>query len=334
MDGGDWGGLETTGCWGRVIGDGVGGGCRWSGGRVGVGSWDDARAGEGGIDDLFEIFSVDDFDFHQSIRKGFKRSAAFREDTLRLIGGFVDQAFDFLVDFAGGLFGVITAKGVVAPGGEEGGSVSFAEIDASESAHAVLHDHGSGDIRSAFEVIRSAGTDIAEDDFFGECPCKEDLHLCFEFGLGDEIAIVFGALHGVSQGGHTAWDDGDFVNRIGIRDGISDERVASFVVSDPQFFVFVHDSLFLFQAGCGAFNGIVEFFLANDISTFSRRKQCGFVDEVRKIGTDKSRGDRSDLAEVDVGSKFYVFDVDFEDICASLFIRSVDEDMSVESTGA
>ena len=50
-------------------------------------------------------------------------------------------------------------------------------------------------------------------------PAKQHLDAAFQFALRHQVAIVFGALHGVAQGRQAAGNDRDFVNRVGIRAG-------------------------------------------------------------------------------------------------------------------
>ena len=50
---------------------------------------------------------------------------------------------------------------------------------------------------------------------------------------------------------------------------------------DPQLFIFLHDAAFLFEAGAGAFHGLVEVGHRDELATFASGQQGSFVDEIR-----------------------------------------------------
>ncbi len=193
------------------------------------------------------------------------------EDLPHFIHRFVDEAAYFFVDFAGGLFAVHAGSAKIgAAAGKERRAIAFAEIDAAHAAHAVIHDHRSGDVAGTFQIVLGAGGNVVERHFFGDRAGQQHLDAAFQFALRHQVAIVFGALHGVAQRRQAAGDDRNFVNRIGIRQAVGDQSVAGFVIGDALFFVGVDHAFAFFQAGGDAFDALVEFVHADGGFVLSR----------------------------------------------------------------
>ena len=186
-------------------------------------------------------------------------------------GGLVDQTLDFLIDFPSRLLGIVPSIGLTTPGCQERRTVSFAEIDPAKAAHAILHDHGTGDVGGPLKIVRCTGANVSKNHLLGERASQENLHLCLEFRLGDKVPIIFWSLHGVTQCRDPSRNDGNLVDRIGIGDRIGYQSVARLVVSDPELFVFVHHPFLFLQTGRGPFDGLVEFRLVDYIFSFPGR---------------------------------------------------------------
>ena len=250
-----------------------------------------------------------------------------------MTGGLIDQTLDFLIDLPGGLLGIVPSIGLTAPGCQERRAVSFAEIDPAKAAHAILHDHGAGDVGGPFKIVRCTGANVSKNHLLGERTSQEYLHLCLEFRLGDKVPIIFWSLHGVTQCCDSPGDDGNFVHRIGIGDRIGDQSVAGLVVSDPELFILVHHPFLFLQSGRGPFDRLVELRLVDHIFTLPCRQQSRFVDQIGKVGSDKSWGNCCDLFEFDVSAEFDVLDVYLQNVLATLLVGSVDEHVTIKSPG-
>ena len=64
------------------------------------------------------------------------------------------------------------------------------------------------------------------------------------------------------------------------------------------------------------------------------RQQGGLVHRVGEVGPREPRRGLGDPAEIDVGGQRLVADVDLEDRLAPFEVGRVDDDLTVESTGA
>ena len=82
----------------------------------------------------------------------------------------------------------------------------------------------------ASSVARSksfcAGRNVAENQFLGGRAGQKHLDAAFQLALRHQIPVALGPLHRVAQGGQTAWNDRDLVDRIGVRQAVRDQGVA------------------------------------------------------------------------------------------------------------
>ena len=76
--------------------------------------------------------------------------------------------------------------------------------------------------------------------------------------------------------------------------------MASLVIRDANFFVFVHHAALFFQTSGDTFNRFVEFNRTDRFLFSPSCKQRGFVDQVGQVRTDKAGCDRRDFLQVDV----------------------------------
>ena len=96
---------------------------------VDVGAGDDHRAGGVFFDQPLELDRVDDFLLDELATDGLQRGAAAFEDVPCALQAFVENAFDFLVDFAGRLLAVVLRARHLQRRDEERIAVRVAEVD-------------------------------------------------------------------------------------------------------------------------------------------------------------------------------------------------------------
>ena len=108
----------------------------------------------------------------------------------------------------------------------------------------------------------------------------------------------------------------------------------AFVVGDAQLLVLLHDAAFLFQAGAGALDGLVEVGHRDELAALAGGQQGRFVDHVGQVGADEAAGDRGQGFHVDVGIDLDVLQVDFDDLLAAGDVGAIDEHVAVEAAGA
>ena len=115
--------------------------------------------GPGDVASMIEsqFLAVDRFDFDQAIGQANKRGAAAFDDVAHAFDGVVNDAANFLVDFAGCLLAMVTHCSFVTAAGEKRRAIAFAIIHAAQPAHAVFHHHAAGDFGRALQVVLRAG---------------------------------------------------------------------------------------------------------------------------------------------------------------------------------
>ena len=249
-----------------------------------------------------------------------------------LLDRLIDDPPHLLIDLAGRLLAVRPgSREIPAASGEERRAVAFAEVHPPHPAHAVFHDHRPGDPAGPFEVVLGPSRDVGVDHLLGDRPAEEHLDPALEFALGEEVAVILGALHRVAEGGEAAGDDRDLVNGIGVGERKGHQRVGRFVVGDTALLVLVDDPLLLLEPGRHPLDPLVELLHADGGLVVAGREERRLVDEIGQISATEARGDPRDLLEVDGGIELHTGDVDLEDLLSATDIGAVDEHMAVEA---
>ena len=116
--------------------------------------------------------------------------------------------------------------------------------------------------------------------------------MALQLALGHQITIALGPLHRVSQSGNATRNDRDFVDGVGVRKAVSDQRMARFMIGDSVLLLLVHHPLLFLKTGRHPLNTFVEFCNANGVFLIASRQQGGFVHQIRQVSTDESWRDR------------------------------------------
>ena len=148
----------------------------------------------------------------------------------------VEQAAHFAIDLFGGRFAVIAVARQFAA--EENVIFVFAVLDHAEFfAHAPFANHFPRHGGGHLDVAGGAVGDIAKNNFLGDTAAHFDGQTGEQFILAVGIFVFFRQPHGRSKRG-AARDDGDFVERLGVRQKLEQERVTCFVIRSVLFFFF------------------------------------------------------------------------------------------------
>ena len=104
-------------------------------------------------------------------------------------------------------------------------------------AHAPLANHSARNRRSHFDIAARAVSDVAEDDFLRDAAAHANCKTGEQFVFAVGVFIFLGQPHGGSERG-AARNDGDLVQRFGVRKKFEQQRVTRFVVSGVLLFFF------------------------------------------------------------------------------------------------
>ena len=228
----------------------------------------------------------------------------------------------------------IAVAGQVVLGGNEYRAPALAIAGPAQAAHAVVHDHAAGDFRGPLQVVLGPRGNVAVNHFFRQGACQENLDAAFQLALREQIAVAFGPLHRVAQGGQAAGNDRNLVDGIGVRQAGGNQGVGTFVIGDALLLVGMHDPLPLFQSGRDAFHAFGEFLHADRLLAGPGRQQRRLVDQVGQVGADESGGDAGDFPQIDRVVDANLLNVDVENILAAANVRPVDQHVAIETPRA
>ncbi|RUP49633.1 LOW QUALITY PROTEIN: hypothetical protein BC936DRAFT_141968 [Jimgerdemannia flammicorona] len=123
--------------------------------------------------------------------------------------------------------------------------------------------------------------------------------------------------------------------RVGVLEEPPRDGVPGLVVGDGFLLLRAENARFLFQSGDDAFDGLLEVLLGHTVALVPRRDESGLVADIVDVGAGEARGECGEL----IGETFNVllglnrFEVNLEDLGATLNIRSVDGNVTIEAAG-
>ena len=183
--------------------------------------------------------------------------------------------------------------------GKEHRTPALAITGPTQTAHAVVHDHAAGDFRGPLQVVLGPRGDVAVDHFFGQGAGQQDLDAAFQLALREQVAVAFGPLHGVAQGGQAAGNDRDLVDGIGVRQTGGNQGVGAFVIGDALLLVGMHHPLPLLQPGRDALDAFGELLHAHRLLAGAGRQERRLVDQIGQVGADEAGSDAGDFPQID-----------------------------------
>ena len=154
-----------------------------------------------------------------------------------------------------------------------------------------------------------------------------------QLGLGARVAVFVGQRPSDAQR-HPARDDRHLVNRIGIGQHRSDDRVAGLVIRGVLFFFLRHHERLALGAGDDAIDRFIAIAHVDHRFVAARREQRRFIQQVLEISAGETGRALSERVERDFFRQRLVLGVHREDRRAAFDIGAVDHDLAVETAGA
>src|SRR5699024_1265347 len=146
-------------------------------------------------------------------------------------------------------------------------------------AHAVLDDHGLGDLRGHLDVRARAGGRVAEDQLLGGTPTHGEDEASEELGAVVHALVVFRGGHCVSTGA-AAGQDGDLVDPLDVLHRPRGQGVAALVVGGDLLLVLGDDLRGATRPTHHAVGGLFQGVAGDDVAVHTGGQQRGLVEDV------------------------------------------------------
>ncbi len=199
------------------------------------------------------------------------------------------------------------------------------------ATHAKVRDHPPGNVGGSLQVVLSTRRRLLVHDLLGHNTAQQAADLVLEFRLHHQLLLVIGPMHRVTQCTVAARDDRNLVHGIGVGQHTGHQCVAALVVGYPQLFVLMNDPSLLLQPRDHPLHTLLELSHRHSLLVASSRQQCRLVDQVGQVGTDKSRSDPGQAAQIDAVVHLDLAGMHLENRLATLDVRSVDQHVTVET---
>ena len=173
---------------------------------------------------------------------------------------------------------------------------------------------------------------MAEDHIFGSSTPQRAHDPGLELGTGHEGLFLIWREPGQALCLSTG-NQGDFLNGIVVLNQGSDQGMAHFVIGDQTLAAAIGQGT-TFHAGDDAINGIINFTQTNRFLATPCREDRSFIHQVGQIGAGEPGGATRNALQRKIVFKFLVAAVHLKNRQASFDIRSIDGDLTVETTGA
>src|SRR5581483_971220 len=251
------------------------------------------------LDNQLDLVGIEDFTLKQSRGHAVHDVFMVREDLhCGLIPG-IDQLTNLLVDMLRSLFAEVAM--LIDLAAEEDLLFLLAKRDRAERAHAELANHSTGEIGSLLDVVAGASRHLAEENLFSHASTHHDGQSRFQIFLGVRVLIVDGQLHGYPQC-HSARDDRDFVQRVGVLAHSGDECVTSFVICRDLLLVVREQHRLALRAHQDFVLRNLEIVHVNRFAVLRSGVERRFIHHGGQVGAGKSRCAASQDREIDIVS--------------------------------
>src|SRR5699024_9925313 len=200
-------------------------------------------------------------------------------------------------------------------------------------AHAVLDNHGLGDLRSHLDVRARAGGRVAEDQFLGGTAAHGEDEASEELGAVVHALIVFCGGHRVPAGA-AAGQDGDLVDPLDVLHRPGGQRVAALVVGGDLLLVLGDDLRGAARPTHHAVGGLLQGVAGDDVAVHARGQQRGLVEDVLQVRAGHARGALGQGGQVNVRCQRLALRVDAQDLLAADQVWVSDRDLAVEAARA
>ncbi len=133
--------------------------------------------------------------------------------------------------------------------------------------------------------------------------------------------------------GHAARDDADLVRRVGVRQHVADESVASLVIGDYLALFLADNAALALRSGDHAVDGFVELGHLDLLLAAASGEDRAFVDQVCEVGAREARSLLGQNLQTDIAVQRLALRVDLKNRLAAADVRLVEHDLAVEAAG-
>ena len=273
---------------------------------------------------------VDGLALHEHARHIVENRSVFGKKFFRagILAG--NDRLHLFVDNACGLFGIAVA--LLKIPAEEHRTVAAVADRADPVAHTPLGDHLARHLRDALDVVGRTRRNVMNDDLFRDTSAQRHADKVIKFINCHVVIIVLRSGQGVTCR-HTAGNDGDFMNIIGMLAELCKDRVAGFVICRTLLVCFGHDAALFLRTHDDLIDPLIELQISDHILPRPCRQNGCLIEKICKVCSGESARHAGDHLEIHVGSKRLIAGMDLQDRLTPLDVGQIDVDLTVEPPG-
>ena len=170
------------------------------------------------------------------------------------------------------------------------------------------------------------------DDLFRDTSAQRHADKVIKFINCHVVIIVLRSGQGVTCR-HTAGNDGDFMNIIGMLAELCKDRVAGFVICRTLLVCFGHDAALFLRTHDDLIDPLIELQISDHILPCPCRQNGCLIEKICKVCSGESARHAGDHLEIHVGSKRLIAGMDLQDRLTPLDVGQIDVDLTVEPPG-
>ena len=284
------------------------------------------------LEDCLQVRAAQRLLLEQLLRQGVQVVPVLAQDLVGDVLGLVHEHANVLVHQRGDLLGGVELA--TAAAADERVALLLTELHGTHArAHAVLDDHGLGDLRGHLDVRARAGGRVAEDQLLGGAAAHRKDEASEKLGAVVHALVVFRGGHRVPAGA-AAGQDGDLINPLDILHRPGRQGVATLVVGGDLLLVLGDDLRGTARATHYAVGGFLQGVAGDDVAVHARGQQRGLVEDVLQVRAGHAGGALGQGGQVDVRCQRLTLRVDAQDLFAADQVRVGDRDLAVEAARA
>ncbi len=199
-------------------------------------------------------------------------------------------------------------------------------------AHAVLGDHGPGDLGGLLDVGHRAGGGLAEHQLLGGAATHGEHQPGDHLRAGHQALVVLGHGDGVATGA-AARQDGDLVDRLDVGHRPRRKGVSTLVVGGDLLFLLADDAALAARAADDAVDRLLQRRAGDDGAVLACGEQRGLVDDVGQVSAGHADGPLGQPVQVGVGRDRLTRRVHLEHGATAGQIGVGDRDLAIEAAG-
>ena len=258
--------------------------------------------------------------------------AVLAEDLLAKLGSLVEDALDLGVDEGGGILGVALCSAEIAA--DEDALAGAVEGDGTEFiAHTVNGDHIAGNARCLLDITGCACGNIVKEELFGNASAKAHNDIFKHFAAGTEVFQILLRTEEGEAACHTAGNDRDIVDRVGMLEILAGNGVTCLVVSGELSCLVADLLALLLGTHLNLQYGLFNLGHSDEAASVANSHQRGLVHKVFKVCAGKAGSSLCDGVEVNIVAQWLALGVDAENGFASADIGKTNINLTVKATG-